>query len=142
MYTISLRRLAALFGLLAALYAGALLFGWFDAYQWYDIPMHLLGGALAGSLFFALFGSMFHDASIAHATERAKVLVIAISFGAFIGTLWEIFEFGMGYFFSWFLQPSIGDTMQDLFNDMVGAGIVGIYILFLRHRIAAKKNAS
>lgn len=142
MYTVSLRRLAALFGLLAALYAGALAFGWFDAYSWYDIPMHVLGGVCVGYLFFALFGPMFHDAAIAHATERAKILVIAIAFGALVGTLWEFFEFAMGYFFSWFLQSGIGDTMKDLFDDMLGAGLAGIYILFLRPLIARKKAAS
>ncbi len=48
---------------------------------------------------------------------------MAFSFAVSIGTLWEVFEFGMDILFGLSMQKSgVIDTMDDLIVDAIGAG--------------------
>jgi hypothetical protein len=136
--SISKRSVLYLFIVIAVLYAGALIFGWFDNYRNFDSFIHLLGGVWTGLLFILFFGSFFSHEAYAHIAERVKILILGVAFGAFVGTLWEFFEYLLNVFFDVYLQPSIGDTMGDLLIDMIGAAGVCAWFLFMRERIGKK----
>jgi len=87
--------------------------------------MHFAGGfwvALTG-LFFARSAS----------PKGVFLFLISIGVAATIGILWEFLEFGLNYFWKdlWnqaFLQPSLEDTLTDLFFDLLGG--VAVFLLF------------
>ncbi|MSU90199.1 hypothetical protein GE300_11310 [Rhodobacteraceae bacterium 2CG4] len=95
----------------------------FDFYEkvwWWDIALHgfsAVGFGLLGFLFaFMLFEG---DSFAAPATALA---VISFAFGISIGTLWEIFEYGVDQVFGANMQKSgLDDTMGDLMVDTLGA---------------------
>lgn len=76
-------------------------------YRWFDIPMHIIGGAALGSFLFA-FG-----------TARRTSTYFACMFAIFVG--WEIFEY--------FAHISTGqphywlDTMKDIADGLIGSSI-------------------
>jgi hypothetical protein len=129
MNTYSARPVVVQFVILLILYIGAILFGWFDSLSWFDIPMHLLGGAWAGSLFLFLFRGFLQFDPAAHVTERLKTVFFASMAGSFIGVLWEFFEFLMGPYFEGFRQSSVRDTLGDLLSDLLGAGLYAALLL-------------
>jgi len=54
-----------------------------------------------------------------------------------VGVMWEWFEFGFDYIFvpehaEWRAQLGLIDTMGDLFTDLVGGVLVGLYYLLKR----------
>jgi hypothetical protein len=84
-------------------------------YRWVDIPMHILGGVMAGfysALALRVFG------------YKEKVVLILIGV-VIVGIAWELLEL---YFkvdtlnFRYWI-----DTTKDLVNDTIG-GIIAIYI--------------
>ena len=79
---------------------------------WYDIPMHMLGGATA-ALFFAWI-----------AVWRGRRLSLwQYVLAAFaIGIAWEVFEYVLGIGGSPFMSYPV-DTAKDLFDDCIGGAI-------------------
>ncbi len=138
---ISLSLIVYVFVVFAILYGLTLLFGWFDTIAWFDVPMHLIGGMWIGLVFLYLFSGFFQSDVYAHHAERVKVLLLGIGFAAFIGILWEFFEFGLDAFFSLALQVSVADNMKDLLMDIIGGGVVVAWALFY-HRSRTKSDAS
>lgn len=105
--------------------------GWYVAIPSIDIPLHLLGGAWAALMFF-------------YFQRRYVLLFSALSFWfsiiavmgvvMLVGVMWEWLEFGFDYFFvpehaEWRAQLGLVDTMGDLFVDLVGGVLVGLYFL-------------
>lgn len=119
------------FALLLVLYIGAIWFGWFDTYAWFDIPMHFLGGLWVGALFLFLSRGFFQHEMYGHAIERLKIVSLMVAYGSFVGVLWELFEFVMSSYWEIFKQNSIQDTLGDLTMDMIGALAYGLVIFFV-----------
>jgi hypothetical protein len=118
---------------------------WYQTYTWLDMPMHFLGGFWVALTYFWLCqktritrGSEIMDAD-QHADQREfrdlsdkisvssaiMTIIDCLSFVALIGVLWEFFEFGYDVFISskgYFMtaQQGVGDTMSDLFFDLLG----------------------
>ena len=94
-----------------------------------DVFMHFLGGVWVAMLFFYLFGNLFRNELYFNNTEIVKIFIIAVSFVAFIGVLWELFEFITTVITSIQFQGDLPDTMKDLFVDIIGGmfgGIIGM----------------
>lgn len=97
-------------------------YDFYERYWWWDILLHgasAMGFGIIGFLFvFYLFeGNKYAAPPIA-------VSFVAFCFGVTIGTLWEIFEFGMDQVFGLNMQKSgLIDTMGDLIVDAIGAAI-------------------
>lgn len=95
-------------------------FDFYNRFWWWDIAMH--GGSAVGFglIGFVLVFMMFQG-------DRFAAPPIALAFFAFcfalaVGTLWEIFEFGMDQLFGLNMQKSgLLDTMGDLIVDTLGA---------------------
>lgn len=101
----------------------------FDIYWIYpsfDIPMHFLGGVCLGwlSVWFTI-----RFLGIKALFSYAFLLIIALV-TLFGGLVWEVFEFGLDKWLILKLQPSLIDTMLDLVMDLLGAYVVGIWVLF------------
>lgn len=88
--------------------------------------MHFAGGASMG-----LFFLYFWEENLRLSAPKSKFLFTIISVAAFavlIGTLWEFAEFIIQKLFPKFhTQPSLADTMADLFLDFFG----GLSVAFL-----------
>jgi hypothetical protein len=117
--------------LFASLFMGEV-FDFYERVWWWDIALHgtsAIGFGLIGFLFvFMLFeGDRF-------AAPPSAIAFIAFCVAMTIGTLWEVFEFLMDYWFGLHMQKSgLNDTMTDLMIDAVGAslGALSGYIYLL-----------
>lgn len=82
--------------------------------SWWDIVLHMLGGAwvaLASVWFFGLFG-----------IRRSIIQCVLIALS--VGLAWELFEYIFGIGGSNFMSYRL-DTAKDLLDDMIGGAIAG-----------------
>jgi len=122
-----------LFGVLALAYGLEFIVYWSASIPWVDMPLHALGGMWASFLFFILFLHLFDETLLAHAWEKAKIAIVAVSFAALVGILWEFHEYIFAQYFSLYLQPGVRDTLGDFFWDILG-GALGAWIVLRRIR--------
>ncbi|MDR9393457.1 hypothetical protein [Roseovarius sp. SYSU LYC5161] len=114
-------------GMIAALaiFVGGTLFlgEVFDFYEWlwwWDMAMHGTSAVGFGLIGFVLVFMMFQGDRFA--APHVAVAFFAFCFALTIGTVWEMFEFGMDQIFGMNMQKSgLMDTMGDLIVDAVGA---------------------
>ncbi|KKU15170.1 hypothetical protein A3A20_01215 [Candidatus Wolfebacteria bacterium RIFCSPLOWO2_01_FULL_45_19] len=128
--------------LIGVAHVAAILNLWYFAYPWIDIPMHFVGGAWAVVLLFWIFRTRSviglnhphgrspecHLGVLGRGDEILSKwlgVILALSFAAFIGVLWEFFEFFFDVFISSkgymaVAQLGTADTMKDLFFDLLG----------------------
>lgn len=113
----------------------ALALGGFLGYGlwWLDMSLHFLGGLwLAVFAFWFLFERKNYPRNFL----PAGLLILGlISFAVLGGVLWEFFEFSWDYFLAKpyhaeLAQPSLEDTLSDLFFDLLGAVIVSGFLLY------------
>lgn len=105
--------------ILIALLSGALSLGhlmgarfeWYLDFWWFDIVMHILGGAVVGGLCVALYARMSRRVSV-----RTALWVSMIA-AAVIGVGWEVFEW---YFDLIYTVHYATDTTIDVVMDIVG----------------------
>lgn len=94
--------------------------------------MHTLGGMLAG--FLAIWFFYYRGEIIIAEHNKFFILLAILGTAALIGVLWEFQEFLCDCFikksglFAHF-QLSLADTMSDLFFDLLGGAISGIFFL-------------
>ena len=96
--------------------------GLYDKFAWFDIPMHLLGGAsVALSAFFIL--------------KRSDPLPLWVTMALMIGGAsimaigWEWFEFILDHYAHTVTQLGLFDTLKDLYDGVSGATIVAIIMM-------------
>ncbi len=93
---------------------------------WFDIPMHLLGGVLVGTValffyrFFCLKGMIKEDEHTAWTLLIASIL--------FVGGAWELFEYAKGITFNTIGSYRL-DVLKDLAVDILGVVFSGVYYL-------------
>ncbi len=123
-------KVSAVFGSMAFLYFFSFFFYPSLSRVWaeVDMPLHFLGGFLAGLLGIACWNALGRRYGFKNVPSWVVALV-AICFAALIATLWEFYEFGLDWYYqsrglarSWH-QPSLADTMMDLFLGLVGAAV-------------------
>jgi hypothetical protein len=96
--------------------------------QWIDSPMHFLGGVSVGLMgvgILFLYGEKNPKSSIPLFIKVIFVLGVV----ALVGIAWEWYEYLLDHVvFTRELiglsQPSIADTLLDLFFDLLGGGVV------------------
>lgn len=101
---------------------------------WYDVMLHILGGAWIGTLFIYLFAYrwQFFDGK----KSFLYSLTVIVGFALLMGVLWELYEFGfdqtIGAKYALPLtQPSLFDTMKDLLDDILG-GVLATVVYFFK----------
>jgi len=88
--------------------------------------MHFLGGFWVALTATALISNFQFPISNEILKQKfLSLFIVVLSFVALIGVLWEFFEFGYDVFISskgYFMtaQQGVGDTMSDLFFDLLG----------------------
>lgn len=103
---------------LAGLHAAALTFYLYWIYLWFDIPMHILGGATVALGYQSRFGLSRYAPRLSFGILSTLLCVIVV------GVLWEGYEYVVappikaGYAF---------DTLTDLVMD-IGGGTIGYIV--------------
>ncbi len=107
-------------------------FDFYNRFWWWDIALHG-GSALAFGLIGFLFVFMLFEGD-RYAAPAWAVAFVGFCLALSIGTVWEIFEFGMDQIFGLNMQKSgLMDTMWDLIVDTVGAGFgASVGFLYLK----------
>lgn len=120
------------FQLLAVVMVFASLFlgevrGYFVRFWWWDLVLHAGSGFLLGIVGFLLVFVLNQKEDIAVHLKPGFVALFAFVFSLGLGTLWEIFEFGMDQLFGLNMQKSgLIDTMWDLIVDAGGALVIAL----------------
>lgn len=92
----------------------------YNRFWWWDILLHGTSAVGFGILGFLFVFFLFEGDR--YAAPPWALALIAFVFALSIGTLWEIFEFGMDEIFGLNMQKSgLTDTMTDLIVDALGA---------------------
>jgi len=97
----------------------------YQKYWWWDLMLHSFSSLVMGLTGF-LFIYVFY---MTHRIRLAPIYVAIISFGCAVtmGTLWEVFEFLMDWFFGFNMQKSgLIDTMTDLLVNIAGAVLAAL----------------
>lgn len=107
--------------------------GYYELFWWWDAALHTTSGLLLGMLGFLLVYVLNEDRQVDLHLAPSFVALFAFFFAVGIGAIWEIFEFGMDYYFNTNMQPAtendpsgLTDTIQDLIVDTVGAAVVSL----------------
>jgi hypothetical protein len=99
--------------------------GFYARFWWWDMLLHSFSALAMGLIGFLMIYVFY----MTHCVRIAPIYVATISFGFAVtfGTLWEVFEFGMDWFFGFNMQKSgLPDTMTDLALDVVGGLIAAM----------------
>jgi hypothetical protein len=97
----------------------------YQKYWWWDLMLHSFSSLVMGLTGFLLIYVFY----MTHRIRIAPIYVSMVSFGlaVTIGTLWEVFEFLMDWFFGLNMQKSgLVDTMTDLLVNIVGGVIAAL----------------
>lgn len=97
----------------------------YHKFWWWDLMLHSFSALVMGLIGF-LFIYVFY---MTHRIRMAPIYVAMVSFGfaVTIGTLWEIFEFLMDWFFGFNMQKSgLVDTMTDLLVNIAGGVLAAL----------------
>lgn len=99
-------------------------YDWFHIYWWYDIPMHIAGGAWVAAAFIYFARQYEWIARIAPPTFIHTLGVVLL-----VGIGWEIFEYSVDVFifqkYTFSTVPAfiLIDSLHDLLNDLIGAAL-------------------
>lgn len=118
----------------ATIFLGEVL-DFYERYWWWDILLH--GGSSVGFGLIGVVFALFLFEGDRYAAPPWALSLIAFSFAVTIGSLWEIFEFGMDQIFGTNMQKSgLVDTMGDMIVNTLGASVAaGSGFLFFLGRV-------
>lgn len=89
-------------------------------YWWWDLLLHSCSALVIGIIGFLWVYVFYSTRKIIMAP--VYIALFSFCFAVAVGTVWELFEFGMDWFFGFNMQKSgLVDTMTDLSVDCVGA---------------------
>jgi hypothetical protein len=99
--------------------------GFYNRFWWWDLVMHL--GSAVG---FGLIGVIILLLEFGQNRAESHPFVFAFfsfCFAVTVGTIWEVYEFGMDQFLGFNMQKSgLFDTMSDLIIDCIGASVAAL----------------
>lgn len=106
---------------------------YYQRFWWWDIALHVSSGLLLGLLGFLLVYVLNENEEADIHMRPRFVALFAFVFAVAVGTVWEIFEFGIDRTFGTTMQkptvddPSgLSDTMWDLIVDALGALCISV----------------
>ena len=97
----------------------------YERFWWWDQLLHTLSALVTGLLgFLAIY--VFYASDRVQASP-AFVAILSFCVAVAAGTVWEVFEFGMDWFFGLNMQKSgLVDTMTDMLVNMFGALVAAV----------------
>ena len=98
---------------------------WYWTYRWFDVPMHILGGAWAGLVaLWALLYTRRGRALLPAEAARRVVLCYGLMPSLLLFLTWESYEFGMAHISGMPLPPNwAGDTLLDILSGVMGGAL-------------------
>lgn len=125
-------QIAAILFVFASLFLGEVR-DYYERFAWWDQALHGTAGLLLGLLGFLIVHVLNESRSVQMQMRPFFVALFAFAFAIAIGTIWEIFEFGMDRIFGLNMQkpvpgdPSgLTDTMWDMMVNAGGAALVSL----------------
>lgn len=113
------------------LFFNLLIGGYFQMYIiWppYDIPVHFLGGVSMGITGYMLL-KLCEKNNWIHISNKLLFLLLIVCYVSLTATVWEFYEFLMDHYLGTFNQPSIADTMGDMFFGLLGGAFAASFLL-------------
>ncbi len=104
----------------------ATVFSWYWRIPWLDMPMHFLGGFWVSSVAMWWFYSQIID------FKHRNIFIFSIGVVLIIGSLWEIFGFGIDKFTLVSRSDLALDTISDIIFDVIGAIVSAMYFILKR----------
>ena len=118
--------LATIIFIFAAIFLGELS-DFYERFWWWDKLLHMTSGLLFGMFGLYLIWVLNNNERIDLELSPRFMCLFAFTFALSVGTIWEIFEFGMDNLFGLNMQQTgLDDTMSDLMIDALGAFIVSL----------------
>lgn len=99
--------------------------GFFESIYFLDDVFHVLGGISVGYAFYFSI-SYFESENFLRLNKLFKILFV-ISLTALVAVTYEFYQFAMTFITNIPFQPSLEDTLLDLFLGLIG----GFFVLFL-----------
>jgi hypothetical protein len=129
---ISFEFLFALF-IYASLFLGEVQ-GFYTKFWWWDVILHIGSGVGLGFVGFLIVYSLYQRGPLY--SNPGVLALFSFCFALSLGTVWEIFEFGMDSFFGLSMQKNgLVDTMWDLIVDTIGAlAISSSGYFYIKHK--------
>lgn len=111
---------------------------WYWIFKWLDIPMHILGGILAGYFGLWLYSLAIwykskYKISIVDLVNKSKRIWPAIISAIIVGIVWEVIEYYFGL--SGLNEIHRTDTLFDLVNDTFGGFLAFLVWKYLSRNI-------
>ncbi|MCS6789212.1 MAG: hypothetical protein NZ484_01425 [Patescibacteria group bacterium] len=130
--------------MILGLHIPAIEFDWYYALNWFDIPMHILGGLWVGFLFFYIIEKNQELKNVFLKSFKNILIfsILTLGFIILIGLGWELYEFTVDVLilkkYPYNLEPGhiLFDTLLDFINDLIG----GIIALIIYYKINFKKK--
>ena len=129
---------------MASLYLGEV-YDFYNRLWWWDLALHMGSAIGFGVLGFLLIFMLFEGDR--YAAPPWAIGALSFCLAITVGTLWEIFEFGMDTLFGFTMMKSgLPDTMGDLIVNAIGAALAaGAAVFYLsdvaRGRLRAPFNS-
>ena len=95
-------------------------------FPWYDIPVHIIGGASLAITYFLTL-QYFQKEKYLDMNGFFEVLFI-FALVSLTAIFWELFEFFVSYLTGWISQGDLQDTMADLFFGMLGGLFTAVFL--------------
>jgi len=110
----------------AGLHVLALSYHLYWTIDWYDIPMHFLGGFTIGLMaVFIFFTSGYINAISYFKNHKIIVFLLTVGFTMIIGLAWEVWE--LFFHFTDVFTDKL-DTIADLVMDFLGSVCAFLYV--------------
>ncbi len=109
--------------------------GIFEYVFWFDDAMHILGGLFVGCTYFFIL-SYFEVRKSLELNKFFKFLFV-VSLVALTAVFWEFYEFVLALLTPISTQPSLEDTLFDLFLGVIGS-FFALFVLEFKEYIESK----
>lgn len=123
----SLFKIALAPSVILILHILASIFGWYEQYWWFDIPLHFFGGASIAIASYYLLKD-YEQRNIATIRSPILRILILIAFVGFAAAVWECMEFAFDTYTKTSLQVSLLDTIKDIAMGISGGGLTALLI--------------
>lgn len=101
----------------------------YSQFPWWDKMLHFLSGILLAYVAFALLDRMTDESTRQHLSAQI-VFLFVLSFTAFVGVVWEIYEFSVDQLLHTQAQQGNTDTMLDLIADTLGGLVTAAWVVW------------
>lgn len=105
-------------------------FGLYIIWPLYDIPVHFLGGVSMGITGYMLL-KFCEKQNWIRLPNKFIFLILIFCYVSLTATLWEFYEFLADHYLETLNQPSISDTMGDMFLGLMGGIMSGSLMISL-----------